>query len=256
MRAADLRERLTGDRAVLGVLSPTRDPVLVEMLGVLGADFYMLDGEHGALTAADAESLARACEVAGVPALARVRSLDPKLILQFLDAGVSGIMLPGMSTVAELEALVSAIKYPPEGRRGLGPVRAARYLLDGQRLDAVVHAANARTMALPQVEDRAAVEAIEALVQVPGVDGFIIGPVDLALSLGHAADPSHPEVAQAIAHVVRTVRAAGKLVGTVARTPEHAATLIAQGHRLLLLPIGTLLRESLPRFLSLSRTPQ
>ncbi|MCU0647201.1 MAG: aldolase/citrate lyase family protein [Gemmatimonadaceae bacterium] len=254
MASPSLCARLADGHAVLGVLSPTRDPVLVELCGHLGVDFYMMDGEHGALSSADAETIARACDVVRVPALARVRSLDPKLILQFLDAGVQGIMLPGVTRADELHALVAAAKYPPEGRRGLGPVRAADYLLSGAPLGDVVRTANARTLLLPQIEDIAAVDAIDILVTVPGIDGFIIGPVDLSLSMGHVDEPHHPDVAAAIARVVTAVRAAGKLVGTVARTPEHARQLIAAGHRILLLPIGTVLRESLSRFLGVNRT--
>jgi 4-hydroxy-2-oxoheptanedioate aldolase len=256
MTVPSLRARLTDGRAVIGVLSPTRDPVLVEMCGHVGVDFYMMDGEHGALTVADAETLARAADVTHTPMLARVRSLDPKLILQHLDAGVQGIMLPGVTRADDLHALVAATKYPPEGRRGLGPAtchRAADYLLGGTSLGDVTRTANARTLLLPQIEDIAAVEAIDALVAVPGVDGFIIGPVDLTLSMGHVDTPGHPEVAAAIARVVAAVRAAGKLVGTVARSPDHARELIRQGHRILLLPIGTALRESLSRVLAVER---
>jgi 4-hydroxy-2-oxoheptanedioate aldolase len=251
MRGA-LKARLA-ERPAIGVLAPNRDAVLAETIGLLGFDFYMIDGEHGALTTADAEQLVRACECAQVPPLARVRSLDPKLILQFLDAGVEGVMMPGLTRPEEVKALVDAIKYPPMGQRGLGPVRAARYMLGGVVQAEYVQRANATTLVLPQIEDIAAVENVDAIVSVAGVDGVIIGPRDLAMSMGFIDGPKHAEVDAAIARVVAAAKKAGVHVGTVAGTGAQARSLVAQGHRIVLTSAATLLSNAASAFLDDAR---
>jgi len=255
MKPHTLKSRFAAGGAAVGVIAPNRDAVLAETLGLLGFDFYMIDGEHGALAASDAESLVRACECVGMPPLARIRSLDAKLILQFLDAGVMGVMMPGLSRRDEVEALVQAVKYPPMGQRGLGPVRAANYMLAGTVQAEYVHSANAHTLVLPQIEDIAAVDAVESLVTVPGVDGFILGPRDLAMSMGFIDGPKHPEVDAAIARVVAAVRGAGLVVGTVAGTGAQARTLIAQGHQIVLTSAANLLSNASSAFLTDARTP-
>jgi 4-hydroxy-2-oxoheptanedioate aldolase len=253
MRGHTLKARFTAGEAAIGVLAPNRDPILAETLGLLGFDFYMIDGEHGALSAADAELLVRGCECVGVPPWARVRSLDPKLILQFLDAGVQGVMMPGLTRRDEVEAFVQAMKYPPMGQRGLGPVRAARYMLGGVVQAEYVQQANAQTLVLPQVEDIAAVDNVEALVSVPGIDGVIIGPRDLAMSMGFIDGPKHPEVDVAIARVVAAAKRAGIVVGTVAGTGAQARSLIAQGHQIVLTSAANLLANAAAPFLTEAR---
>jgi 4-hydroxy-2-oxoheptanedioate aldolase len=256
MTATALRARLLTGESLVGVLAPHRDPVLAEQLGLLGIDYYMMDAEHGALAASDAETLVRGCESVGVAPLARVRSLDPKLILQFLDAGVQGIMLPGVTSREEVAALVDAVKYPPHGHRGLGPARAAGYLLGGRSQADYLATANARTLVLPQIEDIRAVERVEALVQVPGIDGVVIGPVDLALSMGFLDGPAHPEVSAAMERVVGAAHAAGVAVGTVARTGAQARALLTQGYRIVLAPIGALLANAVTPYLAEARAAE
>ena len=253
MKLHTLKQRWASGGAAVGVIAPNRDPVLAETIGLLGFDFYMIDGEHGALSASDAEHLVRACECVGMLPLARVRSLDPKLILQFLDAGVMGVMMPGLTRRDEVEALVQAIKYPPVGQRGLGPVRAANYMLAGTVQAEYVQQANAQTMVLPQIEDIAAVEAIESMISVPGIDGVVLGPRDLAMSMGFIDGPKHPEVDDAIARVVTAVRRAGLVVGTVAGTGAQARALIAQGHQLVLTSAANLLANASTAFLTDAR---
>ena len=254
MKTHTLKARFASGGAAVGVIAPNRDPVLAETIGLLGFDFYMIDGEHGALSASDAEQLVRACESVGVPPLARVRSLDAKLILQFLDAGVMGIMMPGITRRDEVEALVQAVKYPPIGTRGLGPVRAANYMLGGVVQAEYVSQANAHTLVLPQIEDIAAVEAIASLIAVPGIDGVVLGPRDLAMSMGFLDGPKHAEVDAAIARVVTAVRAAGLVVGTVAGTGAQARALIAQGHQIVLTSAATLLSNASAPFLHDARS--
>jgi 4-hydroxy-2-oxoheptanedioate aldolase len=242
MRESPLRAKLRAGRPVVGLLSPNTEAALVETLGLLGFDFYMLDTEHGPEGPDEAAHVVRACECAGIAPLARVRSLDPKLILQFLDAGTEGVMLPGVRGPEEVRQLVDAMKYPPIGRRGIAAVRANDWLLGPRPQADWVRHANETTLVLPQIETREAMEALPDLVKVPGVDGFIIGPRDLSMAMGFPDGPAHAEVEQAIDRITRTVLDAGLLVGTVAPTAERAKALLAKGHRILLHSVNGLLK--------------
>lgn len=248
MTRPTLRQRLADGSAVFGLLSPDTDGSLVEMVGLLGFDLFILDTEHGPAGPLEAEAFVRACEVVGMAPLVRPRGLDPKLILQYLDAGMQGVMLPGVRTVEDVRQLVAAVKYPPEGGRGIAPVRANRWFLAGEAQDAWVPRANAETLVLPQIETVEAMEHVAELTGVPGVDGIIIGPRDLSMAMGFRDGPGHPEVEEAIDRITRTALAAGRLVGTVASTGERAKALVKKGHRILLHSVGALLKTGAEAF--------
>lgn len=243
-----LKNRLAENKTCYGVISPTTDPTVCEYLGWMGLDFYIIDGEHGPITLTETTHMVRAMECAGITALARVRSLDEKLILQFLDAGVMGIMMPGTESAADCEQLVKAVKYHPMGERGLGPVRAARYMSGGVTQQQYIEAANAATLVLPMVESVQAVEQLEAMCRVPGVDGFIIGPRDLALSMGFTDGPQHAAVKEMMDKAIAIMVQHGKIPGTVAANAEQAKELSAKGVRLLLNSVQGLLAAGVSAF--------
>jgi 4-hydroxy-2-oxoheptanedioate aldolase len=249
MQENKVKAKMASGRPVYGVISPTTDPVICEYLGWSGLDFYMIDGEHGPLTPSDVAHLVRACEIAGITPLARVRSLDEKLILQFLDVGVMGIMMPGIQTLADIEKLVNAVRYPPIGLRGVGPVRAARYFMSPMSQAEYVAFANQQILILPQVEDLEAVRNLPEMAQHPQVDGFIIGPRDLAMAMGFTDGPNHPEVKAVIDDIFRIALAAGKQVGTVAGTAEQARSLVEKGATLILNSVQGLLSAGTSAFL-------
>jgi 4-hydroxy-2-oxoheptanedioate aldolase len=243
-----LKKRLAEDKTCYGVISPTTDPAICEYLGWMGMDFYIIDGEHGPITLTETTHLVRAMECAGITPLARVRSLDEKLILQFLDAGIMG-MMPGTSTAVDCERLVQAVKYHPLGERGLGPVRAARYMSGGVTQQQYIESANSATLVLPMVESFQAVEQLESMCKVPGVDGFIIGPRDLALSMGFTDGPQHQEVKELIDKAIAIMVKNGKIAGTVAANAEQANQLSAKGVRLLLNSVQGLLATGVAAFM-------
>src|SRR5664280_1096168 len=149
-----LKDRLLSGEVVHGLLSPNIEPDLVETLGLLGFDLYILDAEHGTAGPVEAAAVVRACEGAGLAPLVRPRDLDPKLILQYLDAGMTGIMLPGARSADDVRRLVEAVKYPPDGHRGLA-VRARNpgFLPFGPE-EKPVRAHRRETLVLPQIETR------------------------------------------------------------------------------------------------------
>ena len=247
MKENTTKTKIAAKQPVYGVISPTTDPIICEYLGFAGLDFYMIDAEHGAISPSDITNLVRACEIAGCTPLARVGDLNEKLILQFMDAGVVGIMMPGCSTVSDVERLVAAMKYPPMGNRGLGPVRSADYMMKMPQLE-YVNFSNAQTLVLPQVEDMEAVRNLKEMVKVRGVDGFIIGPRDLAMSMGFYDGPAHDEVKRVIDEIFDTVLSAGLMVGTVAATAEQAEALTKKGAGLILNSVQGLLTAGVKGF--------
>src|ERR671922_1770860 len=118
------KRKLKAGQPAYGVLSTSDDPQLAELFGLAGFDYYMLDTEHGLMDAAQVVDVIRACERVNMTPMVRIGSKDPKLVLQHLDAGMMGVMMPGLETVAEIKMLIDAVKYSPVGRRGMGITRA------------------------------------------------------------------------------------------------------------------------------------
>ncbi|MEO8448456.1 MAG: aldolase/citrate lyase family protein [Gemmatimonadota bacterium] len=242
------KAKLRSGQPVFGVIGPTGDPELAEIVGLCGYDFYLLDAEHGSVTPREAANVARACEAVDITPLVRVGTRDPKTILQYLDAGMMGIMSPDCTSVEQVRALVRAIKYPPDGERGLGAARAARYLLGPMPQADYVAAANRETIVWPQLEDAAALGQLAEIVAVAGIDGLVIGPRDLALNMGFPDGPNHAEVQAVIDQVLETCR--GRIpVGTTAATAEAANVELARGARILFNSIPNLLRHGARTFL-------
>jgi 4-hydroxy-2-oxoheptanedioate aldolase len=244
MKVNNVKRKWLNKEPVIGVISPSPDPSIAELIGLQGFDFYMIDGEHGALGPAEAINIVRACESVGVTPLARVRSLDAKLLLQFLDAGVMGIMMPGIMNAADACALVDAVRYPPIGNRGLGPIRAADYMMGSMSQAEYVSFANEQLLVLPMVEDIEAVEHLEDMAKVPGIDGFIVGPRDLAMSMGFYDGPGHDEVQATIETIFDAVLAQNLVLGTVAGTGEAATGLVERGALFCLTSVQGLIKQA------------
>src|ERR1035437_2513320 len=245
-----LKDRLLSGEVVHGLLSPNIEPDLVETLGRLGFDLYILDTEHGTAGPIEATAVGRACEGGG---LGPLRGLDAKLILQFLDAGMTGVMLPGVRSEGDVRRLVEAVKYPPVGLRGIAPVRANGFLLGAEKQQDWIARANRETLVLPQIETREALERVEELAAVPGIDGFIVGPRDLALALGFPDGPGHPEVEAAIDRIAAVAKKRWLVVGTVAPTGARAKDLAARGLSIILHSVTALLKTGAEAYFRTAR---
>ncbi|MCX8019056.1 MAG: aldolase/citrate lyase family protein [Chitinophagaceae bacterium] len=248
MKKNQLKNILKNGSVAYGVISPTTDPVVCEYTGFSQLDFYIMDGEHGALTIRDVLHMVRACEIAGITPLARIPSLDEKMILQFFDAGIMGVMMPGTNSAEDCKQLVEFIKYPPLGKRGLGPVRSAEYMLGPMTQAEYIEFSNQETLIFPMIETPEAISQLESMCKVEGVDGFIIGPRDLALSMGYTDGPNHQEVKEAISHSIQTIRRHGKFIGTVAYTAEQVKSLAEQGVQIMINSISGLLTAGIKSF--------
>ena len=217
-----------------GVLSTSADPQIAELFGLAGFDYYMLDAEHGLMDVEQVVNVIRACEGVDMTPMVRIGSKDPKLVLQYLDAGMMGVMMPGLETVGEIKMLIDAVKYPPLGKRGMGITRASGYIAVGEEALEYIHFSNDQTMVIPQFEDAALLDRFEEMISQPGVDAVVIGPRDLSLNMGFPDGPNHPEVQEMIDRVVAICRKAGVAAGITAGSRADSANQVARGATMIL----------------------
>ena len=240
MLANPLKDRLHRGESLLGAIIPLPSPEVVEIAGLAGYDFLLLDMEHGPVTVDVLEGLVRACRAIGVVALARVPEDHPKTILRALDVGCVGVMVPQVETPNQAAAAVAATKYAPVGIRSLAGGTAAAWW-GKVAIPQHVAASNSATMTILQIETRRGLEAVEAIARTPGLDVLFIGPSDLSQNLGHPGAPAHPDVQAAIRRIIQTGRAAEVPVGILALTADDVKTYRALG--------ATMFMDSLPRLL-------
>jgi 2-keto-3-deoxy-L-rhamnonate aldolase RhmA len=213
------REKMLRGEVCFGTAITFTDPMITELLaGEL--DFVWIDGEHNALSLETIQLHLMA--VKGTPAfpLVRVAWNDPVLIKPVLDIGAPGIVVPLIRTAADAAQAVAACRYPPKGIRGFGPRRASRYGRDGG--PEYCASADASIMVNVQIEHAEAVKNLDAILATDGLAGIVIGPNDLAGSMGHTGRPDHPEVQKSIDTVITRARAANRFVG-IGASAEPAA---------------------------------
>lgn len=228
------RSKLRAGHPAYGVISTSDDPQLAELFGLAGFDYYMLDAEHGLLDPVQAVNVIRACERVNMTPMVRVGPKDPKLVLQYLDAGMMGVMMPGLETMEEVRMLVEAVKYPPLGRRGMGLTRASGYVAVGDEAVDFIRFSNEQIMVIPQFEDAALIDRFEAMISQPGVDAVIVGPRDLSLNMGFPDGPNHPEVQEMIDRVVGICKKVGVSAGITAGSRTDAAKQVSRGMTMIL----------------------
>ncbi len=213
MRENTLKQKLAAGKAVFGVMLTFPSPQVVEMLGGLGFDWVLIDNEHGTVTIENSEDLIRAAELSGVAPIVRPVSNKPEIIAPFMDRGAWGVQVPHVNTVEEARAAVDAVKYYPLGHRGMfSGSRPADYGLSGSTAD-YVEAANRNTLVCLMLEEVEAIENLESMVEVEGVDVFFIGSGDLSQSMGYPGQQTHPEVQELMAKGVSIIREAGQVAG-------------------------------------------
>ena len=162
------KAKLKAGQPAFGVIATTDDPQLAELFGLAGFDYYMLDAEHGLIDPEQVVNVIRACEGTNMTPMVRIGQKDPKLVLQYLDAGMMGIMMPGLETVEEVKMLVNSMKYAPLGKRGLGFSRASGHMVSPD----YINFSNEQTMVIIQFEDDKLLQKSAALCSVTGLDAW------------------------------------------------------------------------------------
>ncbi len=240
MRSNPVKKLLKENCPALGAIFGIPSPALVELVGYMGFDFALLDGEHGPLNAIVCEDLVRTSDAAGITTMVRVPRNERATIAQFLETGAAGVMVPDIQTAAQAQAAVEAVRYAPEGRRGWGPSRAAAYGF-GQNLGEYAQAANAQNLLVVQIEDIAAVPNLDAILAVRGIDVAMIGPGDLSKSMGLAGRSDDPRVRQVIDQIAAKILASGITLGMITADAAGARQVIARGARFVIVSLPRLI---------------
>lgn len=224
-----LKTRLTASTAPsFGTWVSSSSIVAVDALRDLPFEWVMIDTEHAQV---NPETLAAMTAIlaSGRPApLVRVGNVDQYLVKQALDSGAQGILAPLVNTEAQARALVSYAKYPPEGVRGAAAAAPSRY---GRELASYLRTANAQTLVGAQIETVEALENVDAIAAVPGIDLLFVGPQDLTLSLGLVDERTHPRVREAMRHVVEVCVRHRKVPGTLVANLEEKKAAVEMGYR-------------------------
>lgn len=211
---SDFKTRLASGAPLLGTFIKTPHPHVVEVLASTGLDCLCLDAEHAPFDRRDLDACIFAARAAGMPVLVRPQSSAAHEILNALDCGADGVLVPHVRSAAEAEAVAASVHYGPGGgpaRRGYaGSSRAAGY---GMRaIPEHLAASAARSVVIAQIEDLEALGEIDAIAAVPGIDALFIGRIDLTIALG-CTSPDDPAVIAAVERTLAACRAAGRACG-------------------------------------------
>ncbi|MDQ0380343.1 HpcH/HpaI aldolase family protein [Amycolatopsis thermophila] len=217
-----LKQRLSAGERLLGGLLRLPSETLVEMAGVAGLDFVVLDCEHGPADLVPLQQHVVAAQAHGLGVLVRVGAAEPALVLRVLDLGADGIIVPHVDTAGQARAIVSAAHYPPLGERGFATYsRAGRFGARG--IAEHLERSAETTIVVPMLETPAACEAAGAILAVPGVDAVLVGPADLSVAMGLTGGAAEPRVAQAMTEVADAAERAGKPMASIVATVEQGA---------------------------------
>jgi len=204
------------------------NPDVSDILQGLPFDWLVFDMEHSPLGAETVGHMIQVLDEEKVSPLVRVGANDQYLIKAALDMGAHGVIVPLVNTREDAQAAVRYCKYPPVGVRGVAPRKAADYGLSAAEY---IRRANEETLLIVQVETKEALENLDALLGVKGVDIAFVGPSDLTMSLGLLDDRSNPRVLEEMRNVVEKCKEYGKIPGTMAVTPEEAKREASMGFR-------------------------
>ena len=230
MRTNELKRKLAAGQTVVGSFMYVPSAKLTEIVGMCGFDFVVIDMEHGPIDTVVAEDMVRAAELMGVTPLLRVTHNTPHLILRALDIGSQGIHVPEINTVEDVKLAASSMKYGPVGRRGLAGTRAADYGLR-QPLSEYAAAANRETLCVAHIESQQAVQNLDQLLRVPGIDIYYLGPEDISNSVGIPGQSRDPRVVSLVEEGIRKIVAAGNVAGCIAAEVSVARRYVELGAR-------------------------
>lgn len=233
MQSKNLLNRLSiGSWITLG------HPAIAEIMAAAGFDWLAVDLEHSVITLREAEELIRVIDLKGLPAFVRLSSNNSEQIKRVMDAGASGVIVPMVNTREEAVSAVSAVKYPPIGTRSFGLARAQGY---GPKFEDYISWQEEGTLIIVQIEHIQAVENLESILDVPGVDGYFVGPYDLSGSLGVPGNFNHPDFLEAMDEINRLASQTNVPGGVHIVEPdvEKLREYIAKGHTFLAYSIDT-----------------
>lgn len=232
MTGDTLKERLGRGEKQVGSILLIPSPDVAEIVAGSGMDVVMIDHEHGTGTLQDYLAQARAIQASPMQAMVRIPREDYTYAQRLLDAGCRGLVCPGIDTPEQAQAFVRACRYPPRGTRGAGAgIRAASYGSDARYYE---RDSEDGLLIVVQIESARAVENIDGICAVPGVDMLLIGPRDLSASMGLLNRFDDPEVWRLVEHAAQRIRASGKYLASTLHPGKTMHEMFDAGYDLIL----------------------
>jgi 4-hydroxy-2-oxoheptanedioate aldolase len=231
------KQALQRGETQIGLWLGLADPYAAELCAGSGFDWLLIDGEHAPNDLRTMLATLQAVAPYPVQPVIRIPFGDTALIKQVLEIGATNLLVPMVESAEQARELVAAVRYPPQGRRGVGSglARSSRW----SRYSNYLHDANDRVCLLVQVETAAAMAQIEAIAAVEGVDGVFIGPADLAASMGYLGQPAHPQVKTAIESGIASILRAGNAPGILCADEALARHYLSLGTRFVAVGVDT-----------------
>ncbi len=240
-----VRTKLQSGKPTIGCFLGLGSPHVAELLAHAGYDWLVLETEHSAVDIERVEHMMMAMEGTRANPIVRVATAEPIVIQRALDAGAMGILVPMVRTANEVQAIVDTTRYPPVGKRGFGPLRASRYMQQGREY---FREANEKILVSLILETKEALDRLDEIMAVPGLDAIFVGPFDLCLSLG--LDPfeqPHAEIEDALVKLVELSRRHGIAAGVGCGSPEELQQRQDQGFTFLAYGTDYMLLEGAAR---------
>jgi 4-hydroxy-2-oxoheptanedioate aldolase len=232
------KRRLFAGETLYGLWMSIASPQTAEALSLTGYDWLLFDTEHSPVEVAGVQPLLQAAAAGSSSIAVRPAWNDKVLLKRILDIGAQTLLVPFVQTADEAALAVSASRYPPVGIRGVaGSTRASRF---GATTD-YFQVANDEICVLVQIETQEALNQLDGIAQVEGVDGVFVGPSDLAASLGHLGNPSHPDVQKALQRAAERILANGKAPGILATNTTDARRYAEWGYRFIAIGVDLML---------------
>lgn len=218
MSGLTLKQKLQNNQLTIGSWLTIGHQSVVEIMASAGFEWLTIDLEHSAINIETCRNLIGHIQGNGMKALVRVSKNEEVIIKQVMDAGADGVVVPMVKSRAEAEQAVSFVKYPPVGNRGVGLSRAQKYGIGFEEYKKWV---NEEAVIIVQVEHIQAVNELEDILSVDGVDGIIVGPYDLSASMGFPGEFDRPEVQEALKRVEQVTKSMNRPLGTHVIPSKH-----------------------------------
>ncbi|NLY09104.1 MAG: host specificity protein [Tissierellia bacterium] len=203
-----IKDKLTAGKAVYGSFFELGSGAAMEAMGIAGLDFAIIDCEHGPFNPQVTMEWVRAAEVRNIVPFARIQEISRASVLKMLDIGVKGLIVPCVHSVEEVKDLIKWAKYAPMGERGFFTARPAGYGHDlgDASISQYMESTNKGNMLIPQCETLGALNVIEEIMGLKGVDGIFVGPFDLSIAMGIPGDFHNPKFQQALDRIVKAAK--------------------------------------------------
>jgi 2-keto-3-deoxy-L-rhamnonate aldolase RhmA len=227
-----VKEMLKAGQVTIGAWINFGTPDSAEILSHMGLDWLVFDTEHGPWSIETAQQLIQAMSGTDVVPIVRVAWNDPVMIKRALDIGAYGVIVPWVNTKEQAIQAVRSAKYPPKGIRGCGPRRVAMYGLNTKEY---LQVADDLTMVIAQIETQEAIDNLEEILSVEGIDAIFVGPADLSMSLGFHGEQTHPKNLEAIWKILEVAKKAKTPVGIYSLGPDWNKTVIEKGFQFVVL---------------------